>query len=198
MEAQDQLAIAQLCLSLALIAFAVGYMHRRTRVDRFRESLFTLRDGLFDYMWKNDIPFDLPAYRLMRAFLNGGIRAASDVTPMAFLVVMVAVNRQAPAPVPFTAIDEIEDPGIRVHFRRTRSDFVKALLVFLGPIGLIIRLAAKLDRFKKRAVRPQVDRWINELPQVDRGINELVVFGSEDSIAGSLFGSSRSRLRRSV
>ena len=96
MEAQDQLAIAQLCLSLALIVFGVCYMHRRTRVDRYRERLFTLRDGLFDYMWKNDIPFDLPAYRLMRAFLNGAIRVASEVTPTMFLAVMFATSRKAP------------------------------------------------------------------------------------------------------
>ncbi|MDE2904666.1 MAG: hypothetical protein OXQ28_01130 [Acidobacteriota bacterium] len=183
MDAQDQLAIAQLCLSLALIVFALGYMRRRTRVDRYRESLFTLRDGLFDYMWKNDIPFDLHAYRLMRAFLNGAIRVAGSVTPLMFLVVMFAANRQGPVPVLSVAIDEIEDPGIREHFRQTRSDFVDVLLVFLGPVGTIIRLAIRLERFK-RAVRAHVDHWINE----------LVVFGSEDSVARSLVAGNRSHL----
>ena len=181
MEAQDQLAIAQLCLSLALIAFGMGYMHRRTRADRYRESLFTLRDGLFDYMWKNDVSFDLPAYRLMRAFLNGAIRVAGDVTPTMFVVVMFAASRQAPAPALSAAIDQIEDPRIREHFRQTCSNFVEVLLVFLGPIGLIIRSAVKLDRFK-RVVRAQIDRWINE----------LVVFGSEDSVALPLLASNRS------
>lgn len=55
--------------------------------------------------------------------------------------------------------------------------------MFLGPIGRVIRLAVKLDRFK-RSVRAQVDRWINE----------LVVFGSEDSVARPLFAGDRSRL----
>ena len=185
MEAQDQLAIVQICLSLALILFAMCYMHRRTRVDRYRESLFTLRDGLFDYMWKNDVPFDLPAYRLMRAFLNGGIRVASEVTPTKFLVVMFwASRRQAPPVVALsTAIEQIEDPKVREHFRRTRSDFVDALLVFLGPIGLLMKAAVKLDRFN-RAVRTQVDRWIND----------LVVFGSNDAVARPLFAGDRSRI----
>ena len=166
-----------------LIVFVVSYMHRRTRVDEFREGLFTLRDELFDYMWKHDISFDLPAYRLMRAFLNGAIRAAGDITPTMFVVVMFAVRRHAPAPALSAAIDEIEDPAIREHFRQTRSNFVELLLVFLGPIGRVLRLAVKLDRFK-RAVRAQVDRWINE----------LVVFGSEDSVARPLFAGHRSRL----
>ena len=183
MEAQDQLAIAQLCLSLALIVFAMCYMHRRTRVDRYRESLFTLRDGLFDYMWKNDIPFDLPAYRLMRAFLNGAIRVAGEVTPTMFLVVMFAASRQAPPPALSAAINQVEDPNVRKHFRRTRSDFVDVLLVFLGPIGLLIRSAVKLESFK-RAVRAQLDRLINE----------LVVFGSDDAVARPLFAGDRSRV----
>ena len=183
MEAQDQLAIAQLCLSLALIAFAMVYMRRRTRVDRYRESLFTLRDGLFDYMWKNDVPFDLPAYRLMRAFLNGAILVADAITPMMFVVVMFALRREAPAPTLSAAIDEIEDPSIRAHFQQIRGDFVEESLAFLGPIGWIIRSAVKLKRVR-RAVRAQVDLWISE----------LVVFGSEDSVARPLFASDRTRL----
>ena len=184
MEAQDQLAIAQLSLSLALIAFAMVYMRRRTKVDRYRENLFTLRDELFDYMWKNDIPFDLPAYRLMRAFLNGGIRVADEITPTKFIVVMFALWREPPpAPAFSVEIDQIEDPSIREHFRQTRRDFIEASLVFLGPIGLIIRSAVKLERFKC-AVRAQVDRWISE----------LVIFGSEDSVARPFVAGGRARL----
>lgn len=184
MDPQEQLAIAQLCLSVGLIAFAIGYMHRRTKVDRYRESLFTLRDELFDYMWKQGLSYDLPAYRLMRAFLNGAIRVAGDVTPLSFVAIMLAVSRHAPARHPLAAaIEAIEDPSTRERFVRTRSDFVRALLAFLGPIGLIIRLAVKLDRFK-RTVREQVDRWIND----------LVVLGSEDSVARPLFAGGRSRM----
>lgn len=183
MEAQDQLAIARSCLSLALIAFAMVCMRRRTNVDRYRESLFTLRDGLFDYMWKNDVSFDLPAYRLMRAFLNGAIRCAGEITPTTFIVGLFAIRSDAPAPGMSAAIDEIEDPDVRERFRRTLGDFVEVTLVFLGPIGVLVRWAVKLDRFK-RAVRTQVDRWIGE----------LVVFGSEDSVARQLFAGRRARL----
>ena len=109
MSAQEQLAIGNLCLSLGLIAFAIGYMYRRTRVDRYREHLFTLRDGLFDYIWKNDISFDLPAYRLMRTFLNGAIRVADKVTPLSFVAIVLIISRQESATSALSsAIDAIE------------------------------------------------------------------------------------------
>ena len=183
MEAQDQLAIAQLCLSLALIAFAMVYMRRRTKVDRFRESLFTLRDGLFDYMWKNDVPFDLPAYRLMRAILNGGILVAGEITPTMFILVLFALRRKAPAPKLSVMIEKIEDPSIRAHFWQTRRDFIEVSVAFLGPIGWIARSAVRLKSVRC-AVRAQVDRWVGE----------LVMFGSEDSVVRPLFASDSTRL----
>ena len=184
MDAQDQLAIAQLGMALALVAFALGYMRRRTRVDRYRESLFTLRDELFDYMWKNDVPFDLPAYRLMRDFLNGAIRVANVVTPLTLMVAaLFAGSRPEPERALSVAIAEIGDPDVRERFERTRGDFTGVFLVFLGPIGLVIQLAVKLDRFKRTA-RAHVDRWMNE----------LVVFGSHDTVVRPLFENKRSRL----
>jgi len=184
MDAQDQLAIAQLGFGLAFVAFALGYMRRRTRVDRYRESLFTLRDELFDYMWRNGVSFDLPAYRLMRDFLNGAIRFADVTTPLTcVLAVLFVDSRQEPARTLSAVIGEIEDPGVRARFMQTSSDFADVFLVFFGPIGRIIRLAVKLDRFK-RSVRAHVNRWMNE----------LVVFGSEDTVARPLFANKRSRL----
>ncbi len=183
MDAQEQLAVARLCLGLALVAFALVCMRRRTNVDRYRENLFTLRDELFDYMWKKDVPFDLPAYRLMRAFLNGAIRCAGALTPTTFVVGMFAIRRGAPAPALSAALDEIEDPDVRERFRRTRRDFVDVSLVFLGPIGVLVRWAVKLGRFQ-RALRVQVDRWIGA----------LAVVGSDDSVARPLLAGRRARL----
>lgn len=183
MEGQEQLAVARLCLGLALVAFALVCMRRRTNVDRYRENLFTLRDELFDYMWKKDVPFDLPAYRLMRAFLNGAIRCAGALTPTTFAVGMFAIRRGAPAPALSAAIDEIEDPDVRERFRRTRRDFVDVSLVFLGPIGVLVRWTVKLGRFHC-ALRVQVDRWIGA----------LAVVGSDDSVARPLLAGRRARL----
>ena len=185
MDAQDQLAVAQSILGLALLVFVMGCMHRRTKLDRYRESLFTLRDDLFDYMWKNGVPFDLPAYRLMRDFLNGGIRTAGVVTPLMLAAAALFRDRQQePAGALSAAIEAIEDPDVRARFKQTCSDFAEESLAFFGPVGLLARPAFKLDRFK-RTVRAHADRWIDE----------LVVFGSADAAAPPLFGS-RKRPRR--
>ena len=188
MDAQDQVAIAQLCLSLGLVGFAFGYMNRRTRADRYRESLFTLRDELFDYMWKNEVSFDLPAYRLVRTFLNGAIRAAGTVSPLAFVVLMFVVIQQAPPPRDRlrSAINETEDDDLRECLTRTRDGFVQAFLAYLGVIGAILRVALRLERFRRWA-RAQASLWIEG----------LVVFGNHNPDTKFLFGSnSRLVVRR--
>ena len=181
MDAQDQVAIAQLCLSLGLVGVAFGYMNRRTRADRYRENLFTLRDELFDYMWKHDISFDIPAYRLMRTSLNGAIRAVGAVSPLAFVGLMFWLIRRAPArPDRFrSAISDVEDEGLRERLVQTQRGCAQALLGSLGVLGVILRVALRLERFRRWA-RAQANVWVEG----------LVVFGNHSPDARSLFGSS--------
>ena len=142
MGVEDQLAIAQLALGLAVVGVAVAYMYRRTRAAQCRELLFTLRDDLFDYMWKNGLSYDLPVYRLMRSFLNGSIRVVNEVTPLSFVVLLFMISRRMPDGngLP-AAIEAIEDVRTRHRFKRTLDECIQAVLVFLGPIGAIFRLA---------------------------------------------------------
>ena len=181
MDAQDQVVVTQLCLSLALIWFALDYMYKRTRADRYREALFTLRDDLFDYMWKNGLSYDLPAYRLMRAFLNGSIRFAGEVTPLSFVVLMFTIARRMPTGDRlYAAIEAIDDPHTRKHFVETRDECFRAWLVFFGPIGAIVKWGYKVGRFGSW-MRQQRARWMDE----------LVTFGSQDT---QMYPRARSRL----
>lgn len=181
MGAEDQLVIVQSVLGLALLVFVMGWMRRRAKLDRYHESLFALRDELFDYTRKNGMPFDLPACRLMRDLLNGGFRAAVAMKPLRFAIVAATMfenRQQEPAGALSAAIEAIEDPDIRARFKRIRSDFTEEFLAFFGLAGQIVKLAFKFDRFKHTA-RAHVDRWIDE----------LAVFGSKDTVAHPLFGS---------
>ena len=63
MNSTDHLHIIQLTAGLGLLFFGYSFMYVRTRLDNFREHLFSLRDELFDYMWKNDIPYSMPAWK---------------------------------------------------------------------------------------------------------------------------------------
>ena len=115
---QDLAAMVQIGLSAGLLLFGVAYMHHRTRNDWYREDLFTMRDELFDYMWRNGVSFDLPAYRLLRDFFNGAIRCA-DVSGITFvsLLLLWRNDRRAPALTMalVDALESIEDESLKGH-----------------------------------------------------------------------------------
>ena len=161
---QEQVYLAQLLPTLVLVTVVLAYVWRRTKVDYYRESVFTLRDELFDYMWQNGLSYDLRAYRLMRESLNGTIRIADILTPISFIGVLLLVRRH-PTPARrqlAIAIAEIEDAGVREHFERIDGESIRRLLRFLGVAGLLISAAYKLTRFKHWG-RAQVDRWSDVL-----------------------------------
>ena len=183
---QEQVYLAQLLPTLVLVTVALAYVWRRTKVDCYRESMFTLRDELFDYMWENEISLDLRAYRLMRESLNGAIRIADIMTPLSFIAVVLMVRRHHhPARRQLAvAISEIEDVGVRKRFEQVDDEAIRRQLRFLGGAGLLIRAAYKLTRFKHWG-RVQVDRWSDA----------LLAFGSPEA-DGRGFPGARSGVRR--
>ena|SRR5258705_8115434 len=77
MSVQSYVLIVEFFLTVGAAWFAYG-LYKRLRMDAFREELFTLRDDLFDYMWRRGLPYDNRAYGLLRNSLNGMIHAADD------------------------------------------------------------------------------------------------------------------------
>jgi len=57
-----------------------AWFYRDYRRDVFRQHLFALRDELFDMAARGEIRFDHPAYRLLRAAINGFIRFGDRLT----------------------------------------------------------------------------------------------------------------------
>lgn len=84
---QETLSIASVWLSLLAFAAAYRYVASSIRTDEFRQRLFALRDELFDLAAAGRIEFDHPAYRLLRATLNGYIRFAHQLGLPPILVV---------------------------------------------------------------------------------------------------------------
>ena len=156
MDLQTRVSILQVFLGVGLVGFAYAHMYRKTRTDRYREDLFTLRDALFDYMWENRVPFDLPAYRLTRQLLNGAIRAADSVSLWSLLLVAVFVRRQQWHEDRLSvALDAIPDPALRSHFRDVRVQFGHRLGRFLvaeGILGPFLALLATPTRLSKAGV----------------------------------------------
>ena len=174
MDIQSRIAIFQFFLGLALLGFAWA-LYRRTKTDRYREDLFTIRDDLFDYMWKNQVDFDLPAYRLMRQMLNGAIRAAGDISPWSFITVVVLVQRQrAQTDRLAVALEEVRDEAVRAHLYGVREKFVFRFAKFVfaeGILGLLVACVHGITATPKR-VREVLHRWAGQWDE------PLVVWGS--------------------
>ena len=63
---EEHLRVVQFFAAVGMLWVWYIFMYKRTRADRLREDLFTIRDELFDYMWQHGLPYNLPAYRRMR------------------------------------------------------------------------------------------------------------------------------------
>src|SRR5437899_1072828 len=65
------------------------WLVRRYRIDAFRYKLFVLRDALFDAAADGMMPFDHPAYGMLRQYINGFIRFAHRLTTTTLLLLIV-------------------------------------------------------------------------------------------------------------
>ncbi len=162
MTLNEQSLIFHFFLGIGLLLFAWGYMLKRTRIDIFREDMFNIRDELFDYVWRNDLSFDLPAYRIMRDLLNGAIRAAEKINLVSFFVFEFYnrkrrgdINRDADANIT-GAIQSLDSPEHRHHFNKIYWQIVRRLLTFallessnsiiFKPLHLLYKSASILQR----------------------------------------------------
>jgi hypothetical protein len=141
----ERILIAQFGLVMVLAWFVYAYVYKRTRQDAFRERLFSIRDDLFDYMWKNGLPYDLPAYGRLRRALNSVIRNvdAGDYNLLTIWLRARAIHSQQAMPTNKVAeaINAIEAPEVRKHFTAVYTEFGLrgfAHLVFEGPLSLAL------------------------------------------------------------
>lgn len=82
-------ALATITLS-SVISLALGWvllfwLYPSYNTDRFRQSMFALRDRLFDEARGGTISFEHPAYRLLRMTINGFMRYAHRMSGLNFL-----------------------------------------------------------------------------------------------------------------
>jgi len=152
MNSTDHLHIIQLTAGLGLLFFGYSFMYVRTRLDNFREHLFSLRDELFDYMWKNDIPYSMPAYGMLRNVLNGNIRFARKtwLFSLWFMTFVVRAEElrvldEAHTPI-MDAIEKIPDVAIRHYYRNLYLRLGSRVLDYiflegpLWPIAVLVRM----------------------------------------------------------
>lgn len=136
MSIEELTEMLQLAIATGLLLFVYFVMYRRTSCDRFREDIFAIRNNLFDYMWQNGISYDLAAYRLMRALLNGLIRTAPWVDFFSILLLRYATRHDPPRSELPAAIRAIDTPETKEYFQTVLKQVRRRILRYLYLEGI--------------------------------------------------------------
>jgi hypothetical protein len=194
MTALYQIEVAQLLVVVSLLWFFYSFMYRRSRCDRFREDIFTLRDELFDEMAKLGGSFELAEYTTLRSYLNGLIRGAGFIRASTAVVMKVVLaGRSIPSEYNVRAqLETVQNDEIR---ERLLSTFDQAGLrafrfIFFEGVSAVVFwpafwIASRLSRYGNR--QSQFTQTLSE---------EIVHVGRPNSPEGVLLAAvSASRCR---
>lgn len=81
-------------ISIGGIFYIFAWRYRILVMEAFRQSLFELRDRVFDFAASGAISFDHPAYVMLRTTINGGIRVGHRETAWHAVVLMALLNSE--------------------------------------------------------------------------------------------------------
>jgi hypothetical protein len=164
-------------LSLLGLAYLLFWRYRALCMDSFRQSVFELRDELFDYAASGHIDFDHPAYGVLRNTMNGYIRFAHHMTAwygIIFTLMLSKADREHIKDQPFESVwskstsqlaPEVRKQLESFRYRMDRAVFfyflvscpelillISPALLVLGVLFLVSKVGAirVVVRFKKR------------------------------------------------
>jgi hypothetical protein len=119
------------------------------RLDAFRQKMFGIRDEMFDYAADGNIPFDHPAYVLLRRQMNGFIRYGHQLTVYRCLMT-AAIHRVSGRPMQglwfsewMKAMDSLENDSVRKsleNFHNKGMMLAIKRLLFGSPLLWVITL----------------------------------------------------------
>lgn len=171
MASEDHIRVIQFFFAVALLLAWYFLMYKKTRADRLREDLFTIRDELFDYMWRHEVSYDLAAYQQMRNLLNGGIRFAEmlHLTPLTvFWYITRGVRSQQTFGL-LVAIEKIQDPATKAHFIEVQHVISRRLFrcAFLEgpywPICKLIQIVRHATHYRPVLDKPEIQSISEDL-----------------------------------
>lgn len=95
MNTQDSIAtVVSSGLSLMGLVWLFFWLYRDYRRDLFRALLFSLRADLFDGAADGKIPFDHPAYGLLRSTFNGFLRFGHRFGTLRMIAMALVLDRE--------------------------------------------------------------------------------------------------------
>ena len=151
------------------------------RIDALRQRLFDLRAELFDYAASGAVPFDHPAYGLLRRRMNLMIRFAHRFTLIQLVLVLIFEQDNPPAPEPYaewrSALATIES----VEVRHKLHDFnyrMFMVLIFHLVTGSVVLAAGLKACFAAMEIKGTADRFAGWCTSA-RGLRKLEMQAAE-------------------
>lgn len=124
-------------VSLTGLYVLLFWLYRDLCVDAFRQKMFELRDSLFDEAEAGMIPFDHPAYGVLRSTMNGFIRFAHRLSLLQLIIAsLVALRGEDPQP-SFAERWEKAADNLRVE-QRERMDFYLLRMNYLAVSYVVL------------------------------------------------------------
>lgn len=178
---QTELTALSSLVSVMGLWCMIAWLYRDYRIDKFRQSAFALRDELFDYAYAGQLPFDHPAYGLLRSLMNGFIRFSHRLT-FSQLIVSELLVADAPG-VPFHtrwthAIDDLpEETRHAVNCYLHRLNHLAIEHIVLGsalslPLTFVLLPLAMVFAVRK-AIAAAVGAAVDRLAGLRRRIEEI-------------------------
>lgn len=176
--------------SLVALWWLVFFAFRDYRVDAFRERLFRLREDLFLFAANGGIPFEHPAYRILRSTINGMIRYAERIS-LAWLISLASAFEHPDCRAAERIFHEewLEaNRTLTLHAKKRlilfRRDLHWALTKHLltSPFVILISspfLALALIRVARDHAREKLQRWFE--PTLSR-VDSVALLEGDDAI----------------
>ena len=89
-------------ISIAFLLFLLLWRFRDYRTDAFRQTMFQLRDELFDEARKGTINFDDDAYVMLRSAINGFIRFGHRLNLIQVILLHITLKKENHISEPFS------------------------------------------------------------------------------------------------
>lgn len=138
----DTYVLSQCMISLAIIFFIWRSLIARQQREAFRSKIRTIRDELFDFMWKNGYDFNDPAYRSTRQTLNGLLRLSNTLGTFEFVVLVVRTHNTRRASEGCKSLKALKNAELRSALEGALAKAVSEWVRFMfltGFCGLFVR-----------------------------------------------------------
>ncbi len=148
---QELIAVIESGIAVAVILVLMLKLWPSLRVDEFRQSMFAIRDELFDFALSGAISFDHPAYRLLRESMNGFIRYGHQLTLFRLVCNFIRWNLHDERVFSWAskwdaALKGIDDDNLKQALRQFQSRAFTLVLkrLIAGSVVLIFLLAVMM------------------------------------------------------